>query len=55
MSEIIQESGVGEAPLSRYCRRCHRKLRSEKAMKTGYGPVCIKKMMQKGDDSNAPI
>jgi hypothetical protein len=44
MPEIIQETGVSEAPISRYCRRCHRKLKSEKAMRSGYGRVCIKKM-----------
>lgn len=41
---IIQESGVGEAPLSRYCRRCHRKLKSEKAMRIGYGKICAQKV-----------
>lgn len=52
--ELIQEAGVCEAPLSRYCRRCHRKLKSEKAMRAGYGKVCIKKMMQKAQDGEMP-
>jgi hypothetical protein len=43
---IIQEAGVGEIQLSRYCRRCRRKLRSEKAMRIGYGAVCLKKARQ---------
>lgn len=45
---IIQEAGVGEVPLSRYCRRCHRKLRVEKWQKIGYGPVCAQKARQEG-------
>jgi len=40
---IIQEAGVGEAPLSRYCRRCHRKLKDPRSMQQGFGPVCIQK------------
>lgn len=44
----IQEVGVGEVPLSRYCRRCHRQLKSEKAMQAGYGRICAKKIRQEG-------
>jgi hypothetical protein len=43
MPPIIQEQGVSEAQLIRYCRRCHRKLRNEASMKQGYGPICIQK------------
>jgi hypothetical protein len=54
---IIQEAGVQPADqLTRYCRRCHRKLRNEDSMRKGYGPVCIQKEVadrkaQKGDDA----
>jgi len=47
-SSIIQESGVQEVQLSRYCRRCHRRLRSEKAMRLGFGAVCARKIRQGG-------
>lgn len=40
---IIQEAGVGEIPSSRYCRRCHRKLRTNASMRRGFGPVCFEK------------
>lgn len=29
--------------LTRYCRRCHRKLKDPRSMKIGYGPVCAAK------------
>jgi hypothetical protein len=45
---IIQEAGVQEAQLTRYCRRCHKKLKSEKAMRAGYGKVCAMKILQEG-------
>ena len=41
---IIQEAGVGEVQLSRYCRRCHRHLRDPASMKRGYGSVCARKV-----------
>jgi hypothetical protein len=44
MSDLIQEQGVQEAPLTRYCRRCHRKLKSKKAMRLGYGKICALKV-----------
>ncbi len=28
----------------KYCKRCNRKLRSDKAKMLGYGPVCYEKM-----------
>jgi hypothetical protein len=34
------------AELHRYCRRCHRRLKSERSMKAGFGPVCILKEAQ---------
>jgi hypothetical protein len=34
------------AELHRYCRRCHRRLKSEKSMKAGFGPVCFAKILQ---------
>lgn len=46
MTEVTQETG--EAQLSRYCRRCHRKLRSEKALRAGYGRVCASKVLLEG-------
>jgi hypothetical protein len=45
MPEIVQEAGVQETQLSWYCRRCHRKLRSEKAMHAGFGKVCALKFL----------
>ena len=42
-SELIQEQLSNEAELSRYCRRCLRKLKVEKWQQLGYGPVCAKK------------
>jgi hypothetical protein len=32
-----------EPQLIRYCRRCHRKLRSEESMRRGFGPICFLK------------
>ena len=40
---IIQEAGVGEIPSTRYCRRCHRKLRTNASMRRGFGPICFEK------------
>ena len=37
-----QEQPTSEAILTRYCMRCHRKLRNPNSMKIGYGPVCAK-------------
>lgn len=47
MSNVSVSSGVSEDPapnvatLTRYCRRCHRKLRNEESMKRDFGPVCF--------------
>ena len=43
---IIREQGISEAPLTRRCRRCHRTLKNERSMDTGYGPVCLKKHLE---------
>jgi len=43
---LIQEQGVQEAQLTRYCRRCHRRLKSETSMRIGFGPTCAKKVRQ---------
>ena len=32
------------AELCRYCRRCHRRLKAERAMKIGYGRICYAKV-----------
>ena len=42
-SEFIQEQGVHEGQINRFCRRCHRKLKNERSMQIGYGPVCVLK------------
>jgi hypothetical protein len=42
-SELIQEQDVQEVQLNRFCRRCHRKLKNERSMQIGYGPVCVLK------------
>jgi len=47
-TEPVQTEISTEAELYRYCRRCHRKLKSEKWMVIGYGPVCFKKINQRG-------
>jgi hypothetical protein len=36
-----------EAILHRYCLRCKRKLKSQKSMELGYGPVCHQKVLAK--------
>lgn len=41
--EEAGEQVTGEAQLARYCRRCHRRLRSEASMKLGFGPICAGK------------
>jgi hypothetical protein len=46
MSEITDHEGENAATLTRYCRRCHRKLKSERSMKLGFGPICIMKEAQ---------
>jgi hypothetical protein len=38
-----------EAELTRYCVRCHRKLKSEASMKAGMGPVCKKRTEQEAN------
>jgi hypothetical protein len=43
MSEVADQEGENAATLTRYCRRCRRKLRSERSMKLGLGPICIMK------------
>ncbi len=27
-----------------YCKRCHRKLKDDKAIQLGYGPICYSKI-----------
>ncbi|MHB8117876.1 MAG: DUF6011 domain-containing protein [Methanothrix sp.] len=44
--DLIQEAGVQEDQLSRYCRRCHRHLKDPASMKRGFGPVCFQKIRQ---------
>jgi hypothetical protein len=41
-----EQERLAPAELTRYCRRCHRKLKVERWMKAGYGPVCINKIRQ---------
>lgn len=43
--EPVQTEISNEAELHRYCRRCRRKLKAEKAMRLGYGAVCLKKVV----------
>ena len=45
-TEPVQTEISNEAELYRYCRRCHRKLKSPVAMKAGYGKVCFRKIQQ---------
>lgn len=42
--EQEQPEGEQKEALTRYCRRCHRRLKSEASMKIGYGPICLKKV-----------
>lgn len=43
VNQVNQEQEQpGTATLIRYCRRCHRKLKSEVSMKLGYGPICLR-------------
>lgn len=35
-----------DAQLTRYCRRCHRKLKDPRSMKIGFGPICAAKEVQ---------
>lgn len=37
-----QEFIIGKED-KKYCKRCHRELKSEKSKKLGYGDVCYKK------------
>lgn len=30
-----------EATITRYCMRCHKKLKNEDSMKRGFGPICF--------------
>lgn len=46
MPDPIQEQLSQPAELHRYCRRCHRKLKQERAMKLGYGKICYAKVCQ---------
>jgi hypothetical protein len=46
MSDPIQEQGVQKVPPYRYCLRCLRKLKIEKAMRQGYGKVIAMKVHQ---------
>jgi|GEM_PF-2697685 len=47
MSEVSVLVNMGEGPapneaqLTRYCRRCHRKLKNVDSMKRGFGPICF--------------
>jgi hypothetical protein len=43
MTPEDQESCTESVTLTRYCRRCRRKLRDPRSMKIGYGPVCAAK------------
>lgn len=45
---VIQEPGTEPPQLHRHCLRCRRKLKSEKAMRIGYGSVCAKKIASRG-------
>ena len=40
---------TNEAELTRYCVRCHRKLKAEASMKAGMGPVCRKRTEQEAN------
>ena len=46
MTEPAQERGGHEASLTRYCRRCHRRLKAKISMECGYGPQCLKKHLE---------
>jgi len=48
-SEPIQAQLAQPAELHRYCRRCHRRLKSAAAMKAGFGRVCLKKHRSEGE------
>lgn len=40
--EQEQQAEQPQGTLIRYCRRCHRRLKSEASMKIGYGPICLR-------------
>ena len=45
MTTAPEQQQLGQpAELHRYCRRCRRKLKAERAMKLGYGKVCYAKV-----------
>ena len=47
MTTAPEQQQLGQpAELHRYCRRCRRKLKAERAMKLGYGKVCYAKVRQ---------
>jgi tRNA(Ile)-lysidine synthase TilS/MesJ len=46
MTEPIQAQLAQPAELHRYCRRCRRTLKAERAMKIGYGKICYAKVLQ---------
>jgi len=49
MPDPIQEQLSQPAELHRYCRRCHRKLKSAESLKRGFGPVCAAKEAQEAE------
>lgn len=36
-----------------YCKRCGRKLKTERSIKIGYGPVCFKKTFMKSSENQS--
>jgi len=38
-----------EVQLTRYCRRCHRKLKQERSMRLGFGPICFQREAQEAE------
>ena len=47
MANEMPKMPIGQpAELTRYCRRCGRKLKLESSMKAGYGRICIQKEQQ---------
>jgi hypothetical protein len=49
---VVQQQLSQPAELHRYCLRCHRKLKAERSMKAGFGPVCL---LREGQERAAEV
>lgn len=52
MTTATEQQQLGQpAELCRYCRRCHRRLKAERAMRLGYGRICYLKVKSESNDA----